>query len=81
MERMGEGRESHWILVGKVEEKTPIGRPRRRWKDNFKINLKEINWKGVEKINQAQNKDNCSCEHRNKLSDCIRQGKCDYLRN
>ena len=42
----------------KAEENTPIEKPSRRWKDNFKINLKEISWEGVEQINQAQNKDN-----------------------
>jgi len=45
---MGDGRGAHRVLVGKTEEKTPIGRPRRKWKDNFKTDLKEMSWKGVE---------------------------------
>jgi hypothetical protein len=33
--RMGEGRGVHRVLVGKPEEKRPLGRPRRRWEDNI----------------------------------------------
>ena len=36
---MGEGRGVHRVLVGKPEGKRPLGRPRRRWEDNIKINL------------------------------------------
>ena len=36
---MGEGRGVYRILVGKPEGKTPLGRPRRRWKDNIKMHL------------------------------------------
>jgi hypothetical protein len=39
---MGEKRNAYGILVGKPEEKRPLGRPRRRWVDNIKIDLKEI---------------------------------------
>ena len=37
--RMEEGRGVHRVLVGKPEGKRPLGRPRRRWKDNIKIDL------------------------------------------
>ena len=37
--RMEEGRSVHKVLVGKPEGKRPLGRPRRRWDDNIKINL------------------------------------------
>jgi hypothetical protein len=37
--RMGENRNSYRILVGKPEEKGPLGRPRHRWKDNIKMDL------------------------------------------
>jgi hypothetical protein len=37
--RMGEGRGVHRVLVGKPEEKGPLGRPRRRWEDNIKMDL------------------------------------------
>ena len=37
--RMGEGKGVHRVLVGKPEGKRPLGRPRRRWEDNIKIDL------------------------------------------
>jgi hypothetical protein len=36
---MGEGRGAYRILVERPEERRPLGRPRRRWEDNIKINL------------------------------------------
>jgi hypothetical protein len=39
---MGEERVVHRVLVGKPEEKRPLGRPRRRWEDNIKIYLQEV---------------------------------------
>jgi hypothetical protein len=39
---MGEERVVHRVLVGKPEGKRPLGRSRRRWKDNIKINLQEV---------------------------------------
>ena len=41
MARLGEGRGVHRVLVGKPEGKRPLGRPRRRWKDNIKMDLRE----------------------------------------
>ena len=40
--RMEEGRGVHKVLVGKPEGKRPLGRPRRRWEDNIKMDLKEV---------------------------------------
>ena len=40
--RMEEGRGVHKVLVGKLEGKRPLGRPRRRWKDNIKMDLQEV---------------------------------------
>ena len=40
--RMGEGRGVHRVLIGKPEGKRPLGRPRRRWEDNVKMNLREV---------------------------------------
>jgi len=39
---MGEGRGVHRVLVGKPEGKRPLGRPRRRWEDNIKMDLQEL---------------------------------------
>jgi len=40
--RMGQGREVYRVLVGKPEGKRPLGRPRRRWEDNIKVDLQEV---------------------------------------
>jgi hypothetical protein len=45
------------ILVGNPEGKRPLGRPRRRWVDNFKIDLREIGWDGMVWIGLAQERD------------------------
>jgi hypothetical protein len=50
---MGEKRNAHRLLVGK----RPLGRPRRRWADNIKIDLLEIGWDGVDWIGLAQDRD------------------------
>jgi hypothetical protein len=42
--RMGEGRNVYRFLVGKPEGKRPLGRPRRRWEDGIKMDLREIGW-------------------------------------
>jgi hypothetical protein len=41
---MGEERKVYRILVGKPEGKRPLGRPRRRWEDGIRMNLREIGW-------------------------------------
>ena len=40
--RMAEGKGVHRVLVGKPEGKRPLGRPRRRWEDNIKMDLQEV---------------------------------------
>ena len=42
MARIEEGRGVHTVLVGKPEGKRPLGRPRRRWEDNIKMDLQEV---------------------------------------
>jgi hypothetical protein len=44
---MGEGRGVYRVLVGKPEGKRPLGRLRRRWEDNIKMDLKEVGLDGV----------------------------------
>jgi hypothetical protein len=36
------------LLVGKPEGKRPLGRPRRRWVDNIKMDLREVGWNGMD---------------------------------
>jgi hypothetical protein len=55
--RMGEKRNAYRILVGKPEGQRPLGRPRRRFEDNIKIDLREIGWDGVEWIYLVQDRD------------------------
>jgi hypothetical protein len=45
--RMGEPRNAYRILVGKPEGKRPLGRPRRRWVDNIKTDLRKTGWDGI----------------------------------
>jgi hypothetical protein len=45
----GAKRNAHRILVGKPEEKTPLGRPKRRWVDNIKIDLREMKWYALDR--------------------------------
>jgi hypothetical protein len=46
--RMGEKRNANRILVGMPEGKRPLGRPRRKWVDNIKMDLREIGWDGLD---------------------------------
>jgi hypothetical protein len=45
------------ILVGKPEGKRSLGRPRCRWEDNIRVDLKDIGWEGVDWIHLAQDRD------------------------
>jgi hypothetical protein len=47
---MGEERKVHNVLVGKPEGKRPFGRPRRRWEDGVRVDLREIALEGVDWI-------------------------------
>jgi hypothetical protein len=54
--RMGGKRNAYRLLLGKSEGKRPLGRPRRRWVDNIKMDLLEIGWGGVDWIGLAQDR-------------------------
>jgi hypothetical protein len=55
--RMWERRNAYSILVGKPEGKRPLERPRRRWVDNIKMDLREVGWDGRDWIDLAQDRD------------------------
>jgi hypothetical protein len=44
---MGDKRNAYTLLVGKPEGKRPLGRPRRRWVDNIRMDLGEVMWTGL----------------------------------
>jgi hypothetical protein len=54
---MGENRDVHRVLVGKPEGKRPLGRPRRRWEDNIKMDLQEVGGSRVDWMELAQDRD------------------------
>jgi hypothetical protein len=55
--RMGEKTNAYMVLMVKAEGRRPLGRPRRRWVDNIKIDLREIGWDGVDWFDLAQDRD------------------------
>jgi hypothetical protein len=54
---MGEERNVYKVLMGKPEGKRPLGRPRRRWEDGIRMNLREIGWESVDWIQLAHDRD------------------------
>jgi hypothetical protein len=53
----GEMRRACGLLVGKPKGKRPLGRPRRIWEDNIRMDLREIGWEGVDWMHVAQDSD------------------------
>ena len=56
---MGERRGVYRVLVGKPVGKRPLWRPRLRWEDNIKMDLKEVECGGVDWIELVQDRDKC----------------------
>jgi hypothetical protein len=54
--RMGEGRGVYRVLIGRPEGERPLGRPRRRWEDNIKMDLREISIGEANWIQLAQDR-------------------------
>jgi hypothetical protein len=54
---MGEERKMYKVLVGKPEGKRPLGRPRRRWEDGIRMDLRETGLEGVDWIRLSQDRD------------------------
>ena len=55
--RMGEESGAYRVLVGKPEGKRPLGRPRRRWVDNIRMDLQEVGYGFMDWIGLAQDRD------------------------
>jgi hypothetical protein len=53
---MGEKRNAYRLLVGNLEGKRPLGRPRCRWVDNIRMDLREVAWDDVDWIGVAQDR-------------------------
>jgi hypothetical protein len=54
---MGEERNMYRVLIEKPKGKRPLGRPRRRWEDGIRMDLREIGWESVDWIQLAQDRD------------------------
>ena len=59
MALMGERKGLYNVLVGKPDGRRPLGRPRRKWEDNIKLDLQEVGCECMDWIEPAQNKDKC----------------------
>ena len=55
--RMGDRKGVYRVLVGKPEGKRPLGRPRRRWEDNIKMDLQKVGCEAIDWIELAQDRD------------------------
>jgi hypothetical protein len=56
---MGERRGAYRALMGKPVGRRPLGRPRYRWENNIKMDLREVGWGGMDWINLAHDRDRC----------------------
>ena len=64
VERMGERRGVCRVLVGKPKAKRPLGRPRRRWEDNIKVDFQQVGFGDMDWIELVQDRQvagTCEC--------------------
>jgi hypothetical protein len=54
---MGEKKGAYRVLVGKPEERRPLGKPRHKWENNIKKHLREFGWGDTDWIDLAQDRD------------------------
>jgi len=57
VKRMGEIRNAYKIFVGKPDGKRTLGKPRRRWENNIRMNLMETRWEGVDWMHLGQDRE------------------------
>jgi hypothetical protein len=55
--RIEDRKDAYIVLVGKAEERMPVGKTRRRWEDNIKMDFQEVGWGDIDWIDLAQNRD------------------------
>jgi hypothetical protein len=55
--QMGEKKNAYRIFVGKLKANRPLGKPRCKWVNNIKMDLREIGWGGMDWIHLAQDRD------------------------
>jgi hypothetical protein len=73
---MGERRGAYRVLVGKPEGRRPLGRPRRRWEDNIKTDLREVGWGcGLDWAGSGKGQVAGACECGNEPSGSIKHGE------
>jgi hypothetical protein len=77
--RLGEGRGVYRVLIGRPEYKSPLGRPRRRWEDNIKMDLREIGIDGPNWIQLAHDRVHSWAFVNTVMNLCIPQRKQDIL--
>ena len=71
---MGEGRGVYSVLVGNPEGKRPMGRPRRRWEDNIKMDFQEVGY-GLDRGGSGWGQVAGTCECGNEPSGSIKRGE------
>jgi hypothetical protein len=69
--RIGKERNGYRLLVGNPEEKRPLGRPRRMWVNNIKMDLREIGYFELDRSGSGWEPVEASCEHSNELLNFI----------